>query len=234
MIPIRLMAAAAAVLLVAAGCATRPCDDSAEYLSSESLPPLSLPDGVSEPQGSAAMRIPGGAPAGGGSRGDGRCLAEPPHYYADPNQSNPEGLPPSPAAAAAPVASEQASGSGAGVSLVTQEVAGFLDAWADAWSRRDADAWLAFYAQDYAPVGYDSPRDWRDAQRERFQVPAVTVVEDGSLEVDTDDRGRTTARFIQRFGQPPEVRSVVKEMVLEPSPAGRGWQIIDERILDIL
>ncbi len=234
MISLRLTAVAAAALLVAAGCATSPCDDSAEYLSSESPPRLMLPEGISPPQGSAAMNIPGGAPRGGGSRGDGRCIAEPPEYYADANQPNPDGLPPAPGAAAAPVTAAATAGSGSGVSLVSQEVAGFLEAWADAWSRREADDWLAFYAADYAPVGYDSPQAWRDAQRERFQIPAVTTVEQDSLEVETDDRGRTTARFVQRFGQPPEVRSVVKEMVLEPSPAGRGWQIIDERIVDIL
>ena len=84
------------------------------------------------------------------------------------------------------------------------------------------------------PAGYDTNQEWQEAQLPRFEIPAATTVEVETLEVETGDDGRTKARFVQTFGQPPEVRRVVKEMVLEPAPERGDWRIVDERIVDIL
>ena len=68
----------------------------------------------------------------------------------------------------------------------------------------------------------------------RFDAPARTAIESGTLEVSTEVDGTTRARFVQSFGQPPEVRRVVKEVVMVPDSSGFGLLIVDERIIDVL
>jgi hypothetical protein len=121
----------------------------------------------------------------------------------------------------------------AGASRVTIEVAEFLSDWADTWSRREADAWFEFYAADYSPAGYDGNADWRATQAERFSIPAVTVVVYETLSVETLPNGDVVAQFVQRFGEPPNTRSVEKAMRLTKG-GPKGWTIIGEQIVDVL
>ena len=236
MIRSRLIAAAAAAAILLGGCGTPDCLDSTDYLDSSAPSPLRIPEGLARPDRTGDMTIPGGLPVGGGSRGDnGRCLASPPEYYAVAGAPNPEGLPLRAAdAKATPAPSGPGAGPAVGGSLVTKRVATFLADWAETWSRRDADAWFAFYAPDYAPAGYDTNGAWRQAQYPRFDAPARTAIESGTLEVSTEVDGTTRARFVQSFGQPPDVRRVVKEVAMVPDSSGFGLLIVDERIIDVL
>lgn len=225
---------AAGAALLASGCGTPPCLESTAYLNSSSSAPLRVPQGMGQPDRMMDMGIPGGAPVGGGMKsGDGACLAAPPSYFASADGPNPEGLPVRQGGV-----SVAARPGGAvpviGTSLVSQDVAGFLTNWAATWTRRDAQAWFRYYADDYVPAGYNSHDEWQAAQLPRFEVPAATTVELETLEVVTGEDGRTKARFVQTFGQAPEIRRVVKEMVLVPSQDNRDWRIVDERIVDIL
>ena len=230
----RLLLAVAATVLLASGCGTPDCLNSTAYLDSAPVAPLRIPDGMGRPDRAMDMGIPGGAPVGGGTKaGDGTCLAAPPAYFASADGPNPEGLPVRQggiSVAARPGGAVPV----VGTSLVSQDVAGFLTNWADTWTRRDAQAWFGFYASDYVPAGYDTHEEWQQAQLPRFEIPAATTVEVGTLEVVTGEDGRTKARFVQTFGQAPEIRRVVKEMLLVPAPDRGDWRIVDERIVDIL
>jgi len=231
----RLLLAAAAVALLASGCGTPDCLNSTAYLDSSATAPLRIPEGMAQPDRMLDMGIPGGAPAGGGTKGgDGTCLAAPPAYFASADGPNPEGLPVRQGGVSVAARPGQGAGPVIGTSLVSQDVSVFLTNWAATWTRRDAQAWFRFYADNYVPAGYDSHDEWEQAQLPRFEVPAATTVELETLEVVTGEDGRTKARFVQTFGQVPEIRRVVKEMVLVPSQDNRDWRIVDERIVDIL
>jgi hypothetical protein len=223
-------------LVAMAGCTASTCRDDAVYLSSRAVDPLRMPEGIAPPPDDQSLEIPGGGAGGQGGAKDssGRCLGEPPRYYAEAGETD-AGLPPRPGSEV-PASAAAAAGAGplAGASRLTLDVAAFLEQWADAWNRRDADAWIEYYQTDFAPAGYGSHEDWVAAQRQRFEIPAVTEVDTDSLGVETEADGTVRARFVQRFGTPPDVRGVVKEMVLEPRPQGRGWRIASERIADIL
>jgi hypothetical protein len=195
--------------MATAGCAMSSACGPAPYMDARSRPPLAIPEGLDAPDRRAALRVPEAGEVGGRLANDpANCIIEPPPFAVDSR-------------GAAPVGS------------AATGVAGFLESWAGSWNRRDADAWLGLYASDYAPQGYGAPEEWRIEQRTRFQVPAFTRIDLDTLEVEESADGIVRARFVQRFGQPPEERAVRKELVLLPLSNG-AWRIVDERILAVL
>lgn len=201
--------------LATAGCAIRsPCGP-APYMDARPRPSLTIPDGLDAPDRRAALRVPAQGEVGGRLANDpANCIIEPPAFYDDSANAR--------SARSAATAGAAATG-----------VAGFVERWASLWSGRDADGWLGLYASDYAPQGYGAPEEWRAEQRGRFQVPASTRVDLDTLEIEETADGIVRARFVQRFGQPPEERAVRKELVLLPLSNG-AWRIVDERILAVL
>src|SRR5881394_802183 len=51
-----------------------------------------------------------------------------------------------------------------------------VNAWAQAWSKKDADAYLAFYAKDFKTPGGEPRPQWEDARRERVTAPKSIAV----------------------------------------------------------
>ena len=52
------------------------------------------------------------------------------------------------------------------------EVLKAVNAWAEAWSRKDADAYLAAYAKDFDPPGNQSRADWEKSRRSASRRPS--------------------------------------------------------------
>ena len=218
--------------LALAGCATRSACSPAPYQEARAAPPLAVPDDMDRPDQRAALRVPERRGAGGRLANDPEnCIIEPPPFYAEAGTPNPEGLPVRPRSAAT-----TATGSPApAATRLTREVTAFLNEWAAAWSQRDADTWFRFYAVDYAPAGYGGPDEWQQEQRGRFEIPASTQIDANSVAVEPRPDGNARVRFIQHFGEAPEQRSVVKELVLEPRTGERtAWRIVEERIIEVL
>ena len=181
------------------------------------------------PDGRSALLVP--EASGGRLASDPEnCIIEPPSFFVDAAAPNPEGLPVRPSSAVA------ASGTTprTAASPLTREVTAFLNGWADAWSRREADAWLGFYADEYAPAGYEDAASWREAQRSRFEIPASTRIDANSVEVEPMPDGSVRARFVQYFGEAPDQRSVSKELMLVPARSAARWIVIQERIVEVL
>jgi hypothetical protein len=241
-----LIAAAAAVLVT--GCSgTGSCRPHTDYVESRPTDPLRAPSGLDVPPAeNTSLPVPKGPRQPVTTLPSGRCLMEPPSFYA----TNPASLEEDrqyaqvielDTEAFTTEVESLAGGSGTGggrgalvgASRLTLEVADFLSRWAETWSRRDADAWFGFYASGYYPSGYDSSADWRATQTERFSIPAVTIVVYDTLEVETQPDGEIRAQFVQRFGEEPNTRSVLKAVSLTRG-GPEGWSIVDERILDVL
>src|SRR5213075_1210008 len=51
-----------------------------------------------------------------------------------------------------------------------------VNAWAQAWSKKDVDAYLAFYAKDFKTPGGEPRPQWEDARRERVTAPKSIAV----------------------------------------------------------
>lgn len=216
--------------LFLSGCAApSPCVPQ-PYMEASARAPLAIPEDLEAPDSGGALRVPEQGKGGQIASDPDDCVIEPPAFFARASEPNPEGLPIRPSSAGQDAAAPRA-----GASRLTREVTDFLGEWSEAWSRRDAEAWLGFYAADYAPAGYADGEEWRAEQRSRFAVPATTRVDAGSVAVDPRPDGDVLVRFTQHFGTAPDERSVVKELMLRPVRGGDDrWQIVQEKIVEVL
>lgn len=237
-----LFATGLVVLMLSGACSsTGPgCKPGKEYAETQPTEPLKVPDGLEVPDNRRGMPVPGGPRTVDGRDAEGRCLEEPPSYFAKDAEEALEGMPvaedpgvvegvaasPDPSIVAAP-------GTISGASVLANDVAVFLGAWANDWSRRDPDAYFSYYVEGYHPSGYDDAADWQTTQRERFLIPANTEILIDSITVVTMASGNALAEFVQRFGVEPNFRAVRKEMELIPG-GNHGWIIREERIIDVL
>lgn len=100
-----------------------------------------------------------------------------------------------------------------------------LQAWADAWSRRDADAYLAFYADDYK-ADKKSHAEWAEERRVRVTRPTSIKVELSNLKIDVKGN-KTEVTFRQRYESNILKANSTKRITLEKQ--GGTWKIIGER-----
>jgi hypothetical protein len=229
------------VALILSGCSSAGpgCKPDKAYSETAPTKPLTVPTGMA-PLETTGAPIPEGPRDTDPIDEQGRCLEEPPSFFAESADEAMEGMPvaqdpgvvaggaatPDPEVVAAP-------GSIQGASILANEVAVFLAAWAQDWNRRDSGAYFTYYEPGYYPSGYDDVQDWQTTQRERFQIPAHTDVMVETIEVEPTADGMARAQFVQRFGHDPDYRSVKKEMELI-SGGEHGWLISTERIVDVL
>ena len=79
------------------------------------------------------------------------------------------------------------------------EVIKALNGWAQAWSRKDADAYLAYYAKEFTPPKGESRPQWENARRARITAPKSISVSLSSVKVSSSGTTRATAKFSQRY-----------------------------------
>ncbi len=98
--------------------------------------------------------------------------------------------------------------------------------WAAAWSAKDVEKYLAFYAAGYAPEGSGSRKVWETQRRSRISSPKQIRVTVSDLQFAklTADRVRVT--FQQDYASDALTNHVTK--VLELKNAGDGWRILRE------
>src|SRR5437899_7766427 len=58
----------------------------------------------------------------------------------------------------------------------TAEVLKTVNAWAQAWSKKDADAYLAHYAKDFKTPGGEARADWEKGRRSRISAAKSIIV----------------------------------------------------------
>ncbi len=113
-------------------------------------------------------------------------------------------------------------------------IAATLAAWAAAWSSRDIDTYLGYYASVF-DAGNRSRASWEEQRRARLEDPEWIEVNVGTLVVEPVDqhslelpRGATVrARFLQSYRSPAYQDVVRKEMLLVRE--ADGWRIVSER-----
>jgi Flp pilus assembly protein TadD/ketosteroid isomerase-like protein len=130
------------------------------------------------------------------------------------------------AAADAPSAAAEQSAAPVRVQDRMQAVLQAVDAWAQAWSRRDADAYLSAYAPDFhTPKGEPRAR-WEAAKRDelsRLKEVSVKVV---SPQVTFRDQRHATVTFRQDYAS--ATAQVTGRKTLELVREGERWLIRQE------
>lgn len=127
---------------------------------------------------------------------------------------------PKPAPNAAPVSSATPG------AVSSSEISNALEAWRAAWSRRDVDAYLAFYAPGFVPSNEGGRDAWIE-KRKAVLARAVDIsVEVSDLSVATPDVSHATATFRQTY-RSANYRDVVTK-TLQWVRVGDRWLIVRE------
>jgi Flp pilus assembly protein TadD len=135
-------------------------------------------------------------------------------------QAPKEAAKPAPKEAAKPAPEKPASNA-------PDEVLKAVNSWAQAWSKKDADAYLAFYSKDFKTPGGESRADWEKTRRSRISAPKSISVAISSPKVTMNGADRATVTFRQNYRSDVLKANSRKTLVLVRSD-GR-WQIVEEK-----
>lgn len=136
--------------------------------------------------------------------------------------------PEKPAAAAAPKEpAKSAPEKPAPAATASAEVLKAVNGWAQAWSKKDADAYLAYYAKDFKTPGGESRAQWEKARRARIAAPKSISVSLASPKVTMNGADRASVSFRQNYRSDVLKANSRKTLVLVK--ADGGWKILEEK-----
>ncbi|MBP6070794.1 MAG: tetratricopeptide repeat protein [Candidatus Accumulibacter sp.] len=102
-----------------------------------------------------------------------------------------------------------------------------LQGWANAWSRKDAKAYFAYYAADFRPPGGVARKAWEEGRTRAMKKPGKLLVKVEDIKVSFAD-DKATVRLRQNYSSPYLDSSVTKTMVLVRAKG--KWLIQQERV----
>ena len=143
--------------------------------------------------------------------------------------------PPKPAAAEKPAAEKPAAEKPAAEKPVAEkpkpaEVIETVNAWAKAWSSKNVDAYLAFYAKDFRIPGGESRADWEKGRRQRITAPKSIAVTVDAPKVTLASDGQASITFRQSYRSDVIKATGNKTLVLVKAD-GR-WLIQQEKVVN--
>jgi ketosteroid isomerase-like protein len=136
----------------------------------------------------------------------------------------PDAAPAPPVRAAAPVTAPEPASPGPAAS---EAITTTLYAWAAAWERKDASAYLKHYAPDFQPARGLGRDEWAEQRRQRLSRPGEIAI--GIADLDIAIKGdRATVRFSQSYRSPTQKLGETK--TIELTLRDGAWLIAQERI----
>ena len=110
----------------------------------------------------------------------------------------------------------------------TDAVLAAVNGWAAAWSKKNADAYLAYYAPGFQVPGGEARANWEATRRDRIVKPKLIEVTVGSPKVSFDANGRAIVKF--RQGYKSDTLNTSGAKILTLVKINDRWQIILERM----
>jgi tetratricopeptide (TPR) repeat protein len=107
------------------------------------------------------------------------------------------------------------------------EILKAVNAWAEAWSKKDADAYLAHYARDFKTPGGEARDSWEKTRRARINAPKSISVSLASPKVTMEGADRARVTFRQNYKSDVLKSNSQKTLVLVK--ADGGWKILEEK-----
>jgi tetratricopeptide (TPR) repeat protein len=107
------------------------------------------------------------------------------------------------------------------------EIVAALNGWAQAWSKKDADAYLAYYAKEFKTPGGESRADWEKARRARIATPKSISVSVTTPKVTLTGPNQANVTFRQAYQSDVLKTNSAKTIVMTKND-GR-WQIALEK-----
>ncbi|HVY05022.1 MAG TPA: tetratricopeptide repeat protein [Burkholderiales bacterium] len=103
-----------------------------------------------------------------------------------------------------------------------------VNGWAKAWSGKNPDAYLAYYAPNFQVPGGEARANWETTRRDRIVRPKMIEVTIGSPKVTFDASGRAIVKFRQGYRSDTLNTSGAKTLLLVKN--SDRWQILQERM----
>jgi len=104
-----------------------------------------------------------------------------------------------------------------------------VKAWAEAWSRKDADAYLDFYAKDFRTPKGEARNEWEKARRQRIQAPKSISVTIESARVKRTGDASASVTFRQDYKSDLLSSRGLKTLMMVKAEDGR-WLIQQEKV----
>src|SRR5258708_4549245 len=102
-----------------------------------------------------------------------------------------------------------------------------VNAWAQAWSKKDVDGYLAAYAKDFKTPGNEARADWEKGRRSRIEAPKLIAVGVESAKVTMQGDNQAAVTFRQNYRSDKLKTSSRKTLVMVKSDG--GWKIQEEK-----
>ncbi len=99
--------------------------------------------------------------------------------------------------------------------------------WAEAWSKKDADAYLGHYAKDFKTPGGEARASWEKSRRVRIAAPKTIEVAIVSPKVTVQGADQASVSFRQTYRSDVLKASSAKTLVMVK--ADNRWQIREEK-----
>ena len=128
-----------------------------------------------------------------------------------------------PLTAATPGGSKNLGHAGATALKISQRI----ESWRMAWERRDVDAYLGHYSQNFVPANGQSQADWRKARQRNLSSRSAIKVTVKQLNIEPMGQNRFKATFLQDYAtEKYQERAQLKTLLLER--VTDQWQIAGE------
>lgn len=101
-----------------------------------------------------------------------------------------------------------------------------VEDWARAWSAKEADAYLAFYAPDFNVPGGEKRESWEKTRRQRVAAPKTVSVVIEALKAELQGEGKASVSFRQLYKS--DVLSAVTNKTLVLVLVEGRWRIQQE------
>jgi hypothetical protein len=144
-----------------------------------------------------------------------------------PKPASEKPAPQQPDAEKAVVAAKPAPEKPAAGASASSEVIAAVNAWAQAWSKKDADAYLAFYAADFKTPGGEPRAEWEKGRRVRITAPKSISVGIASPRVTMSGPNEAKVTFRQTY-RSDVLRNTSNKTLVMVKADGR-WRIQQER-----
>nr|VFK32859.1 MAG: Tetratricopeptide repeat-containing protein [Candidatus Kentron sp. MB]VFK75933.1 MAG: Tetratricopeptide repeat-containing protein [Candidatus Kentron sp. MB] len=105
-----------------------------------------------------------------------------------------------------------------------------LQQWAGAWSDRDVEGYIAFYAPTFLPSGGRSLSSWKKLRRKRLSKPASISVEIIEPRVVMLEKNKARVRFTQKYRSDTYRDTVTK--AIEMVYMDGNWRFVREEVID--
>jgi len=105
-----------------------------------------------------------------------------------------------------------------------------VNAWAKAWSAKDVDRYLAFYAKDFKAPGGEARAEWEKGRRQRITAPKSIAVTVEAAKVSLAADGQTATVTFRQGYRSDVVKTANTTKTLVMAKADGRWLIRQERV----